>query len=83
MDFIGVDIRNKIKELGRLWKSSGNQLSVSIDILNSWDTLISKWAKDESMPLIIRKGSSRGQEFTHSSGTVSYTHLTLPTNSRV
>jgi hypothetical protein len=68
MDFIGVDIRNKIKELGRLWKSSGNRLSVSIDILNSWDTLISEWAKDESMPLIIRKGSSRGQEFTHSSG---------------
>ena len=60
MDFIGVDIRNKIKELGRLWKSSGNRLSVSIDILNSWDTLISEWAKDESMPLIIRK-NSKGQ----------------------
>lgn len=39
MDFVGADIRNKIKELGRLWKSSENQLSVSIDILNSWDTL--------------------------------------------
>ena len=68
MDFVGSDIRNKIKELGKLWKSSENQLTVSIDILTSWDTLISEWAKDESMPLIIRKGSSRGQEFTHPSG---------------
>lgn len=68
IDFVGVDIRNKITELGRLWKSSKNQRSVSIDVLNSWNNLISEWAKDESMPLIIRKGSCRGQEFTHPSG---------------
>lgn len=68
MDFVGTDIRNKIKEIGRLWKSSENRLNISIDILNSWDSLISEWAEDESMPLIIRKGSIRGQEFTHPSG---------------
>ena len=51
-----------------MWKSSENHVNVSIDVLNSWDTLISEWAEDESMPLIIRKGSSRGQEFTHPSG---------------
>lgn len=68
MDFVGAIIRDKIKELGRLWKSSENHMNVSIDVLNSWDTLISEWAEDESMPLIIRKGSSRGQEFTHPSG---------------
>ena len=68
MDFVGAVIRNKIKELGQLWKSSENHVNVSIDVLNSWDTLISEWAEDESMPLIIRKGSSRGQEFTHPSG---------------
>ena len=62
MDFVGAVIRNKIKELGQLWKSSENHVNVSIDVLNSWDTLISEWAEDESMPLIIRKGSSRGQE---------------------
>ena len=68
MDFVGTVIRNKIKELGQLWKSSENHMKISIDVLNSWDTLISEWAEDESMPLIIRKGSSRGQEFTHPSG---------------
>ena len=68
MDFVGTVIRNKIKELGQLWKSSENHMNVSIDVLNSWDTLISEWAEDESMPLIIRKGSSRGQEYTHLSG---------------
>lgn len=68
MDFVETVIRNKIKELGQLWKSSENPMKISIDVLNSWDTLISEWAEDESMPLIIRKSSSRGQEFTHSSG---------------
>ena len=41
MDYVGIEIRNKIKELGRLWKSSENRLNVSIDVLNSWDKLIS------------------------------------------
>ena len=68
MDIVGTVIRNKIKELGQLWKSSENYMNVSVDVLNSWKTLISEWAEDESMPLIIRKGSSRGQEFTHPSG---------------
>lgn len=68
MDFVGAVIRNKIKELGRLWKSSESHPSISIDVLNLWNTLILEWAEDESMPLIIRKSSSRGQEFTHPSG---------------
>lgn len=42
MDFVGAVIRDKIKELGRLWKSSENHMNVSIDVLNSWDTLISE-----------------------------------------
>lgn len=40
MDFVGAVIRNKIKELGQLWKSSENHVNVSIDVLNSWDTLM-------------------------------------------
>ena len=53
MDFVGTVIRNKIKELGQLWKSSENHMKISIDVLNSGDTLISEWAEDESMPLIM------------------------------
>lgn len=70
MDFVGEDVRNKIKELGILWKSSTKRPKVSIDVLSSWDNLISEWANDESMPLIIRKGSHRGQEFIHPSGRI-------------
>ncbi len=65
-DLIGDDIRAKIKELGFLWKSSANRPNVSMNVLNSWEQLISDWAKDETMPLIIRKGSQRGREFVHS-----------------
>lgn len=60
MKFVGADIRDKIKKLGRLWKSSGSRLGSLINILNSWGDLISGWAKDDSMPLIKRKGSCRG-----------------------
>lgn len=67
-DFIGIDIQNKIKELGRLWKESENGFKIPMRILNSWEQLISNWATDSSMPLIIRKGSARGQEFEHPSG---------------
>ena len=58
-----INISEQIKNLGRLWKSS--QKSISMDVLNSWDDLISEWIEDESMPLIIRKSSCRGQEFIH------------------
>ena len=38
MDFVGAVIRDKIKELGRLWKSSENHMYVTIDLLSSGDT---------------------------------------------
>ncbi|WP_455664400.1 hypothetical protein [Phocaeicola sp.] len=68
IDLIGTDIRNKIKELGRLWRASESSLKVPMAVLDSWEQLVSDWATDTSMPLIIRKGSARGQEFEHPSG---------------
>lgn len=56
-------IIQEIESLGKLWESS--QKCISTDVLNSWDDLISEWIEDESMPLIIRKSSCRGQEFIH------------------
>ena len=58
-----LNIEEEIKKLGRLWKSS--QEYISKDVLDSWDKLISEWAEDKTMPLIIRKSSCRGQEFVH------------------
>lgn len=54
MDIVGRNIREKIKELGRLWELSKDRLKISNNILNSWNRLISEWAEDENMPLIIR-----------------------------
>lgn len=69
VDPIGPDIRNRIKEIGRLWKESESSLKiVDMKILDSWEQLILSWAKNKNMPLIIRKGNARGQEFEHSSG---------------
>lgn len=55
MDFVGAVIRGKIKELGRLWKSSENHMNISIDVLNSWDTLISEWAEEREYATYYKK----------------------------
>lgn len=68
IDMIGADLRDKIKELGLLWKTSENCPKIPLPVLGSWERLISDWVADISMPLIIRKGSARGQEFQHPSG---------------
>lgn len=57
-------MRNKIRELGRLWKSSPDRPHISDAVLNKWEKLIEAWAEDKDMPLIIRKGSQRGRKFT-------------------
>lgn len=68
MDIVGRNIREKIKELGRLWKLSKNRLKISNNVLNSWNRLISEWAEDENIPLIIRKFNKRGEIVNHPSG---------------
>ena len=68
MDIVGRNIREKIKELGLLWKLSKNRLKISNNVLNSWNRLISEWAEDENIPLIIRKFNKRGEIVNHPSG---------------
>lgn len=68
-DLVGDDIREKIKEIGRLWRNSPNNPQIDIEVLKKWDNLIEEWIADKDMPLIIRKETSkRGQSFVHSSG---------------
>ena len=68
-DYVGEEMRSKIKELGRLWKKSAkqNHLIPDKEVLDAWERLIDDWVEDETMPLIIRRGSARGQEFEHHS----------------
>lgn len=68
IDLVGTNIRNKIRELGCLWRLSERNLRISKDVLTSWNRLIEEWIEDETMPLIVRKNSQRGREFIHLSG---------------
>lgn len=68
-DLIGSDIREKIREIGKMWRDSDCNPSIDDSILLYWDNVIKKWAEDEKMPLIIRKDiRKKGQVFIHSSG---------------
>ncbi len=68
-DFVGEEIREKIREIGKLWRNSPNNPHVDDGVLGIWGNLIEEWIADEDMPLIIRKEiSKRGQSFTHPCG---------------
>lgn len=68
-DFVGEEIRMKIKEIGTLWRNSPNNPQVDVKILENWNNLIEEWIADKDMPLIIRKEpSKRGQAFNHPCG---------------
>lgn len=68
-DLVGEEIRQKIKEIGTLWRKSPNNPQIDNEVLKNWGDLIEEWAEDESMPLIIRKETSkRGQSFKHPCG---------------
>ena len=68
-DLIGNDIREKIREIGRLWRMSEHNPHIDNDVLQIWEHVIDEWIADNNMPLIIRKDTNkRGQSFIHPSG---------------
>ena len=68
-DFVGENIRMKIKEIGILWRNSPNNPQIDVKILENWNNLIEEWIANKDMPLIIRKETSkRGQTFNHPCG---------------
>ena len=68
-DLIGDDIRTKIKEIGILWHNSPNNPVIKNETLDKWENLIEEWIADETLPLIVRKETSkRGQSLKHPSG---------------
>ncbi|MBO5674288.1 MAG: hypothetical protein J6S09_08370 [Paludibacteraceae bacterium] len=68
-DIVGNDIRQKIKEIGILWRNSPHNPLIDSEVVKKWENLIEEWVADETMPLIIRKETSkRGQAFNHPCG---------------
>lgn len=59
-------IKEKIREIGHLWKISNTQPKINKEFLSKWEKLIYDWKDDHSLPLIIRnKQGSRGSEIKH------------------
>lgn len=68
-DIVGDDIRQKIKEIGILWRNSPHNPLIDSEVVKKWENLIEEWVADETMPLIIRKETSkRGQAFNYPCG---------------
>lgn len=68
-DLVGDKIKEKIKEIGILWRNSDNNPSIKDEIMRNWVRLINQWIEDKSMPLIVRKDTSKkGQSFLHPCG---------------
>lgn len=69
-DLIGNEIREKIKEIGVLWRNSEHNPHIDIEVLNHWNNIIMEWSEDAGMQLIIRKDANKlkGMLFKHPSG---------------
>ena len=70
VDLVGNEIREKIREIGKLWYNSPNKKKVSKEVADYWENLIKEWIKDKELPLVVRKKSNdlKGEEVKHSSG---------------
>ncbi len=69
-DLIGNEIREKIREIGVLWRNSQHNPQINDEVLNHWNNVILEWNDDEGMPLVIRKDANKqkGMSITHPCG---------------
>jgi hypothetical protein len=68
-DLIGNEIREKIREIGELWRNSEHNPQIDNKVLNYWKSVIEEWSENEEIPLIVRKDIKlRGMSITHPSG---------------
>lgn len=69
IDYVGNEIRNKIREIGRIWYNSPTKIKISENSINHWYNIINEWTNDETLPLVVRKETKRRGEATiHPSG---------------
>ena len=69
VDYVGDEIRAKIREIGKLWYTSPNRKKFSEPSSAYWKKLIHEWANDETLPLVVRKETKRrGESIKHPSG---------------
>lgn len=68
-DFVGNEIREKIREIGKLWNEHQNKRIFPEPAYSDWQKLIEFWRDCPDLPLIIRKNKEhRGESVIHPSG---------------
>ena len=68
-ELVGSEIREKIREIGRLWRQSRKNPAISNTVTEKWDRLVEEWKDDRDMPLVVRKSTGiRGGEIRHKTG---------------
>ena len=55
-------------EMGEFWRDSPLRPRPTIEALTYWSALVDEWVADESMPLLIRKGSLKTLRCVHPKG---------------
>ena len=64
-DLIGNDIREKIREIGRLWRMSEHNPHIDNDVLQNWEHVIDEWIADQHT-IDYKKGYKQEGTIIHS-----------------
>lgn len=68
-DRLPHQVAELIRQCGELWKKDPNRPRPSQQVISEWDSALSAWIADESLPLYVRKfKDNRGSLIQHSSG---------------
>jgi hypothetical protein len=66
-----VAVGELISALGQTWRESSERPRIEDSVLDQWSELVSSWANDSTLPLLVRKSSLvRGSELQHVSGRI-------------
>ena len=69
VDLVGEEIREKIREIGKLWNQSANKRILPKASCDHWCELIEFWRDCPDLPLVVRKNAKQKGEFVyHPSG---------------
>lgn len=69
IDYVGKEIRDKIREIGKLWNNSPNKRIFPEPAYSNWSELIKFWKDCPELPLIVRKNTEhKGESVIHPSG---------------
>jgi hypothetical protein len=68
---LSADLLKPLELLARAWATSPIRPHLLPQVVEAWDRVISEWADDDSLPLLVRKANgNRGHAMSHESGRI-------------